>query len=83
MVRKSLVKLSLKNTRPTYICGFYRPPDGSIPNFIDSLNDQLNQIVDNPTSDVVMLGDANIDLLKHNKDSQLLRNFGSKFPKIT
>ena len=58
----SWLKLSLKNTRPTYICSFYRPPSGSINEFLTSLTEQIQNQVDTPISDIVLLGDAYMNI---------------------
>ena len=69
------VKLSLKNTRPTYLCCFYRPPDGSVTDFLNNLNSQIESIVTEPGSDIVMMGDANIDLMKNTREARYLKSF--------
>ena len=55
------MKPSLKNARTTYICSFYQPPDGSAKSYIDFLDNQINNIVTVPISDVIMLRDDNIE----------------------
>ncbi len=69
------LQLSLPNTRPTLINAFYRPPDGNVNNFLNSLREQLSVYVQNPASDILMFGDANIDLEKANHNQKLLKNF--------
>ena len=66
------IKLRLPKARPTYISCFYRPPDGSIPDFIETLNVQLSTMEIEAGSDIVMMGDANIDVLKQSQDSRSL-----------
>ena len=73
------IKLSLKSSKPTYICSFYRPPDGSIPNFISHLENCIEEIIDDPLSDILFLGDSNIDHLKCTPNSTKLRMFSTKF----
>ena len=68
-------KLELKCTRPTFINAFYRPPDGSTNDFIETLHSQLNQFVDNPIADIIVMGDANIDYNKVSSESRLLKSF--------
>ena len=68
-------KITLPNSHPTYICAFYRPPDGSITDFIANLDNQLNNIIDNPAGDIIMCGDANIDFDSNNRDTKKLKEF--------
>ena len=69
------MKLSLPNTNPTYINSFYRPPDGNVNEFIDTLETQISQIVQSARSDQILLGDANIDLLKNSRETRSINNF--------
>ena len=58
------VKMSLKDTRPTYIGNLYRPPDGNVDAAIEYLNGIMHTIYSGRNLDVLLLGDLNIDLLK-------------------
>ena len=57
-------KLLLKGTRPTYICSVYRPPDGNIQGFLELLESKVLDIYNEGISDIIILGDCNIDLAK-------------------
>ena len=58
---------------------FYRPPDGSMINLISQLENYLEEIITDPLSDYLFLGDANIDLQKCYPDSTKLRLFLSQY----
>ena len=57
-------KLTLKLTRPTYVCVCYRPPDGSADNFMDLLEQKYIEIQGLGIPDTIVMGDININLLK-------------------
>ena len=70
------LKLQLPDTRDTFICSNYRPPDGNVDACIRSLNDCLTEVRDTGTPHIVVLGDVNIDLAmraKSNDKSKLTR----------
>ncbi|XP_044757725.1 uncharacterized protein LOC123315888 [Coccinella septempunctata] len=55
------IRVKMNNTSFAIGC-VYRPPKGSLPSFIEALDDSLSSIV--PTVDeLILLGDVNIDLL--------------------
>ena len=54
--------LKLPDTRPTYICTMYRPPSGDIQTFLDLLESCILDIYTMGISDVLILGDININL---------------------
>ena len=56
------LKLKLPDTRDTYICSVYRPPDGNVDAGLASLDDCLASVRDTGSPDIVVLGDVNIDL---------------------
>ena len=70
------VRLSLKQTRPTYIGIVYRPPDGDLDAMTDLLNDQIATVRSWGICDVMMIGDINVDLSKPREGrSRKLRDF--------
>ncbi len=66
-------KLELKETRPTYIANVYRPPDGDVSVFIDTLEEHLINVHTLGISDVV--SDVNVDLLTVSVQSKKLKSF--------
>ena len=56
------VKLSLKQTRPTYLSVTYRPPDGELACTTELLNDQITTIRSWGNCDIMTIGDMNVDL---------------------
>ena len=66
------IKLSLKDTRPTYIANAYRPPDGVLAEALQLLDDQITSLQSQGLSDIVVLGDLNVDLLVTNCKSRAL-----------
>ena len=56
------LKVKLTNNRPFYVCGVYRPPSGNIDEFISSLENVVTEIVSDRISEVILLGDNNIDI---------------------
>ncbi len=73
------VKLSLKSARPTFINVFYRPPDGLVSNFIDKIVEDMTRHVTNSASDILMMGDANIDTAKYSYHHNTLKLFLSTY----
>ncbi len=69
------LKLSLKDTRPTYIANVYRPPDGDVAEFISIMEEHINRINILGISDTVVMGDINIDLLSTSAHSRKLSSF--------
>ncbi len=69
------VKLQLNDAKPTYVKLFYRPPDGSVPDFLKCIEEQLSLYVTYPLFDVLMMGDANIDVSKRSTNHNLLKQF--------
>ncbi len=63
------LKLGLNETRPTYICNMYRPPNGNVERAINMLDEKINDLVDGNTPDILLLGDVNIDLLTKNANN--------------
>ncbi len=66
--------LRLPRTRKTYICNLYRPPDGNIDIALNLLESKLNDIYTEGVSDVLIMGDMNIDLMtkRHPNSKKLL-----------
>ena len=69
------MKLSLPKAKPTYINILYRPPDGSITSFLEHLGNDIENVFGDPTGDLVVMGDSNIDILKSNITSVKLERF--------
>ena len=55
-------KLILKLTRPTYVCVCYRPPDGSLDSYIETLQSSIEQNIVSFMLDVIFVGDFNVDV---------------------
>ena len=64
-----------KNATPTYINAFYRPPDGKIPYFIESVENQMTSLGLSHAHDILMLGDANIDISKRTSHTEKLNEY--------
>ena len=58
------VKMSLPNTRPTFISNVYRRPDGDVSQLIDILDSNIIHLQSNGVCDVILQGDFNIDSSK-------------------
>ena len=69
------MKLSLKDTRSTYIGGIYRPPDGSLQNALDFCENKLIDIQMEGIPDIVIKGDWNVDLLKASPNKRRYLDF--------
>ena len=72
------IKLSLKCAHPTFIGCIYRPPDGSSKDFVETLEKQMESIIDDPASDIIIMGDVNIDVQKRDSHNKTLSNFINK-----
>ncbi len=77
--------LNLPDTRRTYICTLYRPPSGSVENFLNLLENKIMDIYSDENADVLILGDMNInwsDSKNHNrrKYANLLKILNRKNP---
>ena len=57
------LKLKLKNTRDTWICNTYRPPDGNHSNAIELIENKILDIYSEGLPDINILGDLNINLM--------------------
>ena len=62
------LKLNLKDTRPTYISGIYRPPRSNLNNAIELIENKLNDIYSDQLSDIIILGDWNVDIKQRRED---------------
>ena len=69
------LKLSLKDTRPTYISNIYRPPSGSLETAIEILDRQINDLNSDRVADIVFLGDLNVDLSSNNSNAKKYKRF--------
>ena len=67
------VCLELQDTRKTYLANIYRPPSGNIKNFLELVELQVINIHMNGNPDIVILGDANIDMAKRGGDVKKYR----------
>ena len=67
------VKLCLKDTRPTYVANVYRPPDGDLAEAIKVMDEQLTNVQSLGLSDIVVLGDLNVDLSTSTNNSRHLK----------
>ena len=71
------VKLKLTNNRPFYICCVYRPPSGSVDEFILILERTVSDIVRDKVSEVLLLGDMNIDICINGPTQRKYRDYVS------
>ena len=78
-VELSWLKLKLKQAHDTYICNVYRPPDGSVDMALDTIKDQFQQLNIPPQSDVLIMGNINVDLLKTSANRTKVINFENEF----
>ena len=69
------LRLELKLARPTYLCCLYRAPDSSYVDSINELELSLDSVNPGIRSDLVMLGDYNIDLNKVDSPTRSLNAF--------
>ncbi len=58
------LQLKLPNSRPTVICNLYRPPDTNVESSLNELFDQFFQLEITHRSDIIIIGDMNIDMCK-------------------
>ncbi|XP_028518360.1 uncharacterized protein LOC114576263, partial [Exaiptasia diaphana] len=76
------IELLRNKCKPTLICCAYRAPDVNAKDFISSLSNSMSSI-DLDKSDVVLLGDLNVNLLKNSKgckkDKQELLKFSRTY----
>ena len=54
------IKVKIKNIKPYYIIGVYRPPSGSLSKFMEGMRNGLDSL-DLTRTELVMVGDMNID----------------------
>ena len=69
------IKIKLTKSRPFYLAAIYRLPDGSIVEFLESLEEQLLLVSDNVESEWVLLGDINIDTLVRSRTVKSYSDF--------
>ena len=60
------------------ICCFYCPPDSLVKDFVETLENRISEITDDPTVGLLLLGDSNIDIHKRTNDNKLLNNLLNK-----
>ncbi len=53
------IEIIRPKTKSLFICSVYKPPDFSIENFIEKLNNDVSKIHEN--AEVILLGDFNVD----------------------
>ena len=58
------IRLSLKDTRPTYIACVYRPPSGNLEAAFSIVEEHVSLLRSSGNCDIILLGDFNIDTLK-------------------
>lgn len=65
-----------ENARRMIIVLFYRPPNGKIADFLSHLGDIINELTDTrQNTDLILIGDANIDYLSESTDRDNLSDF--------
>ena len=65
-----VLQMSLVNVREIYLLCTYRPPDGSIPNFINHLEDIMMTLSDKAVIEINIIGDININLSKRDPNTE-------------
>src|SRR6218665_2501203 len=60
------IKIPQLKSKDVIIGSIYRPPDTSIPDFLEDL-DKILQYLSNSKKKVILMGDFNIDILRHNE----------------
>ena len=70
------LKLSLPQTRPTFLVNVYRPPDGNLNFAINILENKIHDIYSEAPGDIVLMEDFNVDLLdKRSHKTRKLNTF--------
>ena len=69
------LSIFLPHARAMNICGLYRPPDASLDLSIQNLESQFEQLDPNHETDLVLIGNNNVDYLKNNSHKKKLKNF--------
>ena len=69
------IKLNLNYTRPIYIIGVYRPPEQPVREGIGVLDALMDILYRRANFELNCIGDFNINLLKRNVDTRLLKEF--------
>ena len=59
------IEISLKNRKNVIVCNMYRSPSGSLPQFMDKLNDTLHRLARHRSKHILFVSDSNVDLLKY------------------
>ncbi len=70
-----VIKLILTRTRAIYMGLVYRPPTGSIPEFIEKLEELITNLRARGLCEINLTGDFNIDLLKNDVESKQYKDF--------
>ena len=60
------IKIPQLKSKDVIIGSIYRPPDTSIPDFLEDL-DKILQYLSNSKKKVILMGDFNIDIIRHNE----------------
>ncbi len=69
------LELKLPNSRPTAICSVYRPPDSKLEDSLIELQNQYDKLEISHRSDIIIIGDINVDMSKTSPNKTKLVNF--------
>ena len=73
------MQINKGKSKKALIINIYRPPDGSIPGFINALQLALCKIENLDQFEVIVTGDFNIDVTSESDDREMLYNLLDKF----
>ena len=68
------LEMKLPNSRPTVICSIYRPPDATVEEGLAELQNQFDSLEISHRSDIIFLGDLNVELIKPSTNKTRLTN---------
>ena len=75
-IEMSVIRLKIPFTRDIYVFNLYRPPNGDVDEFINTLQNAILDIRRNKNNEIYFGGDMNIDMLRPNSiNSRKLAKF--------
>ena len=69
------LQMNFPNSRPTIICSVYRPPDSNLNDSSNDLQTQIDLLEISHRSDIIILGDLNVELLSPSVNKTELTTF--------
>ena len=76
-IELQVCKMTLPETRATYVINVYRPPDGDVGNALIILQELLGDLSGAKSPDIVMMGDFNIDISQSSPANRKVSLFAS------